>query len=388
MQHLIVVGSGIVGLAHALAAMERGWSVTVFERHSRPLGATTRNFGTIWPIGQPAGPLRNRALRSAQRWRELSQKAQFSCQQNGSLHTAYNDDAWTVLLEFAALEDTQPSSFSILSPEDIARVAPHIRQDNLRGGLFSTSEMAVIPDQAAHALIRWLQQETVEFHFETPVIRVLDDSIQTSSGDFYPFDRLVICSGDEIRMLFPDQLSKAGVIRSKLQMMETVSQPDQWHLKPIVASELTLRHYESFTSCSTLPLLQTRLAESWPDHEKWGIHVLAVQRPTGELVLGDSHEYGKDFSPRHSEHINALILEYLDTFLQVDDLRIVDRWNGYYLKSTTGQTEVVVEPQEHVQIVTGLGGGGLTLAFGLAEENVDSWEKSDKTSASQTIFPN
>ena len=388
MQHLIVVGSGIVGLAHALQAMEQGWSVSVFERHSQPLGATVRNFGTIWPIGQPVGPLRDRALRSAKRWRELSHLAKFSCQHNGSLHVVYNDDAWTVLLEFAALQDTEPSSFSILSPEDIARVAPHIRQENLRGGLFSASEMVVIPSQATAAIIKWLQQETVTFHFETPVVRVLEDRIQTSDGTFHDFDRLVICSGDEVRLLFPDQLREAQVIRSKLQMLETVPQPENWHLKPIVASELTLRHYASFGSCSTLPALKRRLSSDWAEQEKWGIHVLAVQRPTGELVLGDSHEYGLDFSPRINEHINTLILDYLNTFLEAGDLRIVDRWNGYYLKTTSGHTEVIIEPQERVQIVTGLGGGGLTMAFGLAEEVVSRWTKSPQETSEKPIFPN
>ena len=69
MQRIVIVGSGIVGLAHATAAIEKGWDVTVFERHSRPLGATVQNFGTIWPIGQPLGPKRERALASAKKWK-------------------------------------------------------------------------------------------------------------------------------------------------------------------------------------------------------------------------------------------------------------------------------------------------------------------------------
>ncbi len=388
MQHLIIIGSGIVGLAHALAAIERGWRVTVFEKDGKPLGATTRNFGTIWPVGQPAGALRQRALRSAARWRELSQLARFSCQQNGSLHVVYNDDAMKVLLEFDALEDNDPSTHSILSPEDIARVAPHVRQDNLRGGLLSTTELTIIPNKATMALIKWLESSGVTFHFQTPVVQVEPDRIRTSSGDRVSFDRLVICSGDEVRLLFPRELQQANVIRCKLQMMKSAPQPEAWHLKPIVASELTLRHYESFQSCPTLPDLQRRLAETWKTHEEWGIHVLAVQRPSGELILGDSHEYAMDFSPLHKESIDRLILDYLDTFLEVGNPQIVDRWNGYYLKTTHGSPEVILEPQEHVQIVTGLGGAGLTLAFGLAEEVVSAWEQGDNEPVRKTLLPN
>ena len=66
----IIIGSGIIGIAHAITAREAGWEVTVLERDGRALGASVRNFGTLWPIGCSFGAERDQALYGVRRWKE------------------------------------------------------------------------------------------------------------------------------------------------------------------------------------------------------------------------------------------------------------------------------------------------------------------------------
>src|SRR5580700_8819210 len=87
-----VVGAGIVGLAHAYLAARSGRTVVVFERNPAALGASVRNFGMVWPIGQPAGRLHEMALRSREIWLEVLQQAKLPCLPTGSLHATYRED--------------------------------------------------------------------------------------------------------------------------------------------------------------------------------------------------------------------------------------------------------------------------------------------------------
>lgn len=58
-----IVGAGIVGLAHALAAARDGRRVLVIDRDAQANGASIRNFGFVTVTGQEHGTVWHRARR-------------------------------------------------------------------------------------------------------------------------------------------------------------------------------------------------------------------------------------------------------------------------------------------------------------------------------------
>src|SRR5689334_2456190 len=99
----IVIGAGIAGLATARALGARGYKVKVIERTEKAVGASIRNFGMIWLIGQPDGKLYERALTSRSIWKQICTEAKIWHDEVGSLQIARTDDEWQVLQEAAAM---------------------------------------------------------------------------------------------------------------------------------------------------------------------------------------------------------------------------------------------------------------------------------------------
>lgn len=361
-----VIGAGILGLAHAYAAARRGRRVVLFERNQRAVGASVRNFGLPWPVALALTPLYERALFSRQVWRELAVRAGFACAENGSLFLAYHADEEAVLREFVAQAD---GPYELLTADECAARSPAVLTRGLRAGLFSATELTVDPREAIRKLPGWLAREHgVVLRFGTPINGLAFPHLETPS-ERWTVGQVFVCSGPDFETLYPRALAESGLIRCKLQMLRTVPQPDGWRIGPTLASGLTLARYDNFAACPSITALRERLARELPEHTRWGIHVLLAQNALGELVIGDTHEYGLTFDPFDSEQANRLVLSYLETFARVPDLTIAERWHGFYAK-LVGHSELVIQPEPGVTLVQNTNGLGMTLAFGLAEEIV------------------
>ncbi len=364
---VIVVGAGIVGLAHAYEASKKGKTVLVLEKNQFALSASVRNFGLVWPIGQPKGHLFDRAMKSRETWMELGSLSKTWFKENGSLHLVYHDDEWDVLNEFMDI-NLGLYDCELISPNVIQKKYPHIITEGLRGGLLSKTELTVNPYKAINQLATYLGSiENVTIQFGKAVTNISSGIVSTFDTQ-YCAENIIICSGSDFEILYPELLQTSGLEKVKLNMLRTKPLP-KLDLGPSLCAGLTLRHYASFSDCPSLKRVSARYNLTDKDFEKWGVHLLVSQNDDHELVIGDSHEYGLDHMPFDNEDITTLIFDYLRTFLKIDHYAIKERWHGIYSK-IPGKTELILKPEEGVTIVTGLSGAGMTLSFGLAQETI------------------
>ena len=363
-----VVGGGIAGLAHAYMALRKGYRVVLFEREEFSVGASVRNFGMIWPIGQEPNVGLEYAMRSRQHWIELAKQADFWLSANGSIHLAYHEDEEAILKEFLELYQGAEFACEWLGPEQILQKSPGVNWKGLRGGIYSKTECNVNPREAIRRIPLFLKEKyglilrfgKLVHEITHPFLRTQDETWNAS--------KIYVCSGSDFEILYPNLYAQQNLTKCKLQMMKAKPRT-RFDLGPALCAGLTLRHYAAFSKCKSLPALDKRFDELENGFKEHGIHVLLAQHADGGLIIGDSHHYFKTVEPFDSEVVNQLILQYLSTFLDVE-FDIVERWHGVYPK-LTGGIKLDLEPEPGVTIINGLGGAGMTLSFGVAEEIIN-----------------
>ena len=366
----IVVGAGIVGLATARALSLKGFTVTVIEKNEKAIGASIRNFGMIWPVGQPDGKLYDRALRSKIIWKEMADDIGLWYEESGSLHLAYHADEWQVLQELHEIFLNNQRQVSLMNKHIITGKFTGVNSNGLLGGLFSDTEMIIDPREALTLIPVYLSEYLdVKFIWGKAVTSVDTGKVHLNK-DVMEADVICICSGADFETLFPEEFSALGITKCKLQMMRFACADEHFRIGTSLCGGLSLIHYDSFKVAPSLLTLKERYQKEMAEYLQWGIHVMVAQNQNGELTVGDSHQYGLTHEPFDQNFINELITDYLQQFAVTDDWQLTQTWNGIYPKMTNGQTDVFIQPDKDVYIINGLGGAGMTLSLGFTEEIV------------------
>lgn len=367
----IVVGAGILGMATARALALKGYKVTILEKSQQSLGASIRNFGMLWPIGQPDGHLYERAIRSREIWKAYLKNANIPFDPCGSIHLAYDKEEQDVIEELYNhfLQSQRP--VSLLSPSSIQSKFKGINATHLKSGLFSSDETIIDPREGIKNLPIYLKSYyNIDILWGTAVTNVTTNTVWSFKTK-YNADIICICSGADFETLYPAVFKELPIIKTKLQMMRYVPNDPSFRIGTSVCGGLSLLHYKSFAASASLDILKEKIHAELPEYIKWGIHVMVAQNDKGELTIGDTHEYALDFEPFDKQYLNDLVLQYLKKLMHIDNWTLQQSWNGVYPKMTNGETDLFLKVEPGVFIINGIGGNGMTLSFGFAEEAVE-----------------
>lgn len=360
---IAIVGAGIVGLAHALAASRHGLRAVVIDRDAQANGASIRNFGFVTVSGQAQGLVWRRARRSREVWAEVAGPAGIAIEQHGLAMIAQRPEAQAVLEAFLRTDMAEDCVW-LDGDAAIARLGG-ARPRDLRGSLFSPFDLRVESRTAIPALARWLENERgIAFRRGVAVRAVETGRVATTDG-MIRAEAIVVCPGDDLATLFPGTLAAAGVTRCKLQMMRLAS--PGFALPATIMSDLSLVRYPGYAALPEAAALAARLAHEQPQHLAHGIHLIVAQGRDGSLIVGDSHHYAATPDPFASNTVERLILDELAAVLGTCP-PVLERWTGTY--ASADRHSLVETVMDSVRLVTVTSGTGASTAFALAEEVV------------------
>lgn len=360
---LIIVGSGILGLATAFLAHEQGRTVHVIDRSDRPVGSSIQNFGHACFAGQ-ADIIQPVAALAREGWLRAAAATGLWAAETGTYIPAMTEIELQVLREFA--DHRGEDQVRLLEGAEVAEVLGNPSLGAV-GGAHLVRDMRVNPREAAPRIAAWLAGRGVEFSWNTVVKAVSDGEVETNRGTFQAAE-VVVCPGYDLSELFPE-LADGNGVRSCTLAMSLIEKPAHLPSGLAMLTGTSLARYDGFAAMPGVPALKADLAEREPELVGCIANLMVTDVPEG-LLIGDSHAYAKSPEPFIDERVAQLLLDRSTELLGIEQPVVKQRWLGRYADSDS--TNLVLErPDEKTTVAVVTSGIGMTLSFGIARLILD-----------------
>ncbi len=373
---LVIIGGGVLGTFHAYHALKAGKKVAILEKNAKPVSATVQNFGQVVPSGMNI-KWQNFGRESLNIYKDIQCKCDITVRNNGSVYIASNDDEVQLIEELHQINQANSYQSQLLTKAQCLNKYSGLSDTYCKAGLFFPEEVTVEPRIMIHRLHTYMKnQPNFDIHYNTLAIQITENNmgveVITANQNNFKAEKIVVCSGKEFNLLYPDTFKKSDLELVKLQMLLTKPQSN-FKLEGSILTGLTIRRYESFTECPSFDAIKSREdAEAF--ERKWGIHILFKQRTDGSVIIGDSHEYidakdTDDMALDLYQDVDDFMIQEAKKIINLPTFDIQQRWFGMYVQCKT-QDIFNEKIGERVHIVTGIGGKGMTGSAGFAKENI------------------
>ena len=373
---VVIVGGGILGTFHAYHAMEMGLKVCLVEKDAYPKGATTQNFGQVVPSGMNS-KWQKYGRESLRIYKEIQSQFDISIRQNGTVYLASNEEEEQLLVELRAINNSNEYASKMLTKSECLELYPGLRKDYVTAGLFFSEEVTVEPRIMIHRLQEFLEtHKGMEIKMGFPVMNCERNGdwvkVESSAGEKLLAKKVIICNGSDFKNLYPEVFANSDLEVSKLQMMQTKPQGN-YELKGSILTGWSIRRYEAFHECPSFAgIKQNEPKDSL--QKQWGVHILFKQAVDGSVILGDSHQYAdassiEDLGYDLDMDIDHFMVEEARKIIDLPTYEIQRRWYGMYSQCKTSDIfQKTID--EHIHIVTGIGGKGMTGSAGFSIKNM------------------
>lgn len=338
---LIVVGAGIVGAACARHAVAEGLKVLVIEPGVVGAGVTAASMGHLVAVDGDPAELALAAYSQTlwEDWTDLPGSQYSRC---GTLWVASNE---TELSGMPAMRARLTAAGIASEPLDATRLyalEPALAA-GLAGGLRVASEGIVYPPAVAAGLIDLAIAEGAALR-RARVLR-LDDHAVTLDDGSRVFGTVLVATGGELPQLLP----------------ELPLRPRKGHLAITGRHPGMIRHQ----------LVQMGYADS-AHGESDSVAFNVQPRPTGQLLIGSSREYGSTSTEVSLPMVRRMLrraFEFLPGLRSLDAVRI---WAGLRPASIDGLPYIGRVPgRRGVWVAACHEGAGVCMAPGTAHVLVD-----------------
>ncbi|WP_415976663.1 TIGR03364 family FAD-dependent oxidoreductase [Rhodococcus sp. 077-4] len=360
---VVVVGAGVVGLAHAYHAHQRGLTVAVVDHADRVAGASVQNFGHACITAQSGAALQY-AIDGHPHWLELARKADFWAAESGTHCVARHEDEFAVLEQFAELRGEE--QVQLLDRTELLNRLP-IADTDVVGGMYLPLDLQVDPRTAAPAIARWLEGSGVDFYWRTAATSFTPGVVRTSRGELHAGTTFVTVNHD-IDRLFPEYAERDGLTRCRLHMLRA-TMPLRAPLPSPLFTGWSLVRYSGFENLPAVADVAARLQADYPGYVELDLHQMYTPQPDGSILMGDTHVREITTSPFQSEDGFEVLLTEAKSLFGVDRIDVAERWQGTYC-SAPGSEFLLEQPVDRVHIVTVTTGIGMTTSMGLAEASI------------------
>ena len=341
---LIIVGAGIIGTACADYASQEGLRVAIVEPGPIGGGATAAAMGHLVAMDDDPAELAL-AHYSLDLWESFTEVAQIECSRCGTLWVASSEAEFARIPEKISRLAAAGVQAELIEHEQLYQLEPHLAP-GLCGGMRVQREAVVYPPGMAQHLLQRARARGAQFYA----------------------DRVTALTGHGVQLSDQTQLSGAVLVATGCALHELLPQ------LPLRGRKGHLVITDRYPGIVHHQLLELGYADSAHGHDDSSVAFNVQPRPTGQILIGSSREYGSD-APEVSMPMVRRMLERTFRFLpglrQLDALRI---WTGFRPVSADGLPYLGKAPdRSNVWVAAGHEGLGITTSLGSARLVIDQW---------------